>query len=324
MRVVVTGATGYIGRPLVGALRGRGDEVIALTRDPARARLGDGVTLVQADLESPGPWQDALAGTDVIVHLAGEPMDGKRWNARQKQIIRDSRVEGTRGLVDAVRALPGPRRPTALIAASGIDYYPPAAGPDGFDDDDVTERDPPGDDFMARLCRDWEAEAELAEEAGLRVVRMRTGVVLGPGGALARMAGPFRFFVGGPIGSGQQWLSWVHLDDVVAAYLAAIDDPRWRGPINLVAPEATRQRDVARAIGAALHRPALIPVPGFAVRLAIGELAEAILHGRKAVPAALQSLGFAFRHPTLREAVAATLAPARTSGPAGSDSVATP
>lgn len=325
MRVVVTGASGFIGRPIVAALRARGDAVVALTRDPARVRsLPAGVDLVKIDLEAPGPWQDAIAGADAIVHLAGEPIAARRWSARVKQVIRDSRVEGTRVLVDGIRALPAQRRPTALIAASGIDYYPFADGPAGFDDDDVTERDPAGGEFLSRLCRDWEAEAQMAEEAGVRVVRMRTGLVIGPGGALAKMTGPFRFFVGGPIGSGRQWVSWIHLDDVVAAYLAALDDPRWRGAINLVAPEAARNKDLSNAIGAALHRPTLLGAPAFAVRLAVGELAESILHGRKAVPAALQALGFEFRHPTLREAVAATLARDRTSGPAGSGSAATP
>jgi uncharacterized protein len=325
MRVVVTGASGFIGRPIVAALRGRGDAVVALSRDPARVRgLAEGTELIEADLETPGPWQDALAGADAIVHLAGEPVAGRRWNARVKQVIRDSRVEGTRVLVEGLRALPAQRRPTALISASGIDYYPFADGPSGFDDDDITERDPPGDAFLSRVCRDWEAEAQEAEELGLRVVRMRTGMVLGPGGALAKMTGPFKFFVGGPIGSGKQWVSWIHRDDVVAAYLAALDDPRWRGPFNLVAPEPARNKDLANAIGAALHRPTLIGAPAFAVRLAVGELAESILHGRKAVPAALQAVGFEFRHPALGEAVAATLAPDRTSGPAGSGSVATP
>jgi uncharacterized protein (TIGR01777 family) len=325
MRIVVTGASGFIGRHVARALRARGDTVVALSRDPARVRgLPDGVELVQADLETPGPWQEAIAGADAVIHLAGEPIAGRRWNARVKQVIRDSRVEATRVLVEGLRALPAERRPQALVTASGIDYYPFADGPSGFDDDDVTERDPAGDDFLSRLCRDWEAEARLAEEAGVRVVCMRTGLVLGPGGALSKMTGPFKFFVGGPIGSGKQWVSWIHLDDVVAAYLAAASDPRWRGPVNLVAPEPARNKDLSAAIGAALHRPSVLPVPAFAIRLAVGELAESILHGRKAVPAAMTALGFAFRHPALREAVAATLAPDRTSGRAGSGSAATP
>jgi uncharacterized protein (TIGR01777 family) len=313
-------------RAFTQELRERGDAVVALTRDPARAGdLGAGVTLIAADLETPGPWQAALGGCDAVIHLAGESIGGRRWTSRVKQVIRDSRVEGTRGLVEALAGLPAEERPRVLVSASGADYYPFASGPSGFDDDDVTERDPPGDSFLSRLCRDWEAEAMAAEALGLRVVRMRTGLVFGPGGALAKMAGPFKFFAGGAIGSGKQWVSWIHRDDVVAAYLAAIDDPRWRGPINLVAPEAVRQKELARALGAVLHRPSLVPTPAFAVRLAIGsEFAEYLLEGRKVVPAALEALGFRFRHPALRGALEATLAPDRTSGRAGSSSAATP
>jgi hypothetical protein len=310
MRTVVTGATGFVGRPLVAALTARGDAVTVLTRDPARAAALPelaGAACVAADLESAGPWQETLAGAGAVLHLAGEPIASRRWDARAKQTIRDSRVESTRVLVEALAALPPADRPGALVTASGVDYYPFAEGPAEFDDDEVTERDPPGDGFLARVCRDWEAEAALAEPLGVRVVRLRTGLVLGRGGALGRMAGPFRFFVGGRVGSGRQWVSWIHLDDVVAAYLAASVDARWTGPVNLVAPEAARNAALASALGAALGRPSWLPVPAAAVRAAVGELAEYLLHGRKVVPARLRALGFAFRHPALREAVAAAV-----------------
>jgi hypothetical protein len=194
-----------------------------------------------------------------------------------------------------------------LVSASGADYYPFATDVTDFDDDDVTEMDPPGDSFLARVCRDWEAEAMLAETHGVRVVRMRTGLVLDRGGPLARLIGPFRFFAGGRLGSGRQWVSWIHRADVVAAYLAAIDDDAWRGPVNLVAPEAARAADLARAIGRALHRPSWLPAPGFAIRLVVGEAAAYLLSGRKVVPRALEGRGFEFRHPTLAEALAASL-----------------
>lgn len=309
MKVAVTGATGFIGTEIVAALRARGDQVVALSRDAARARraLGDDVETVTADLEAPGPWRDALAGCAAVVHLAGEPLAGRRWDTRFKQIITDSRVEGTRGLVEAIAALPAAQRPRVLVSSSGIDYYGFADGPSGFDDDDITERDPMGDSFLGRLCKNWEAEASLAEPHGVRVVRMRTGLVLGPGGALAKMTGPFRFFIGGKLGSGKQWVSWIHRDDVVAAYLAALDDPRWTGPVNLVAPESTRASEMARALGAVLHRPSWMPVPGFAIRAAVGELAEYLLNGRKAIPKALTTFGFSFKYPTLRPALAASL-----------------
>ena len=304
--VVVTGATGFIGTSLVAALRAAGHAVTALTRDADRARrvLGD-ATCVTADLQSAGPWTSAIAGAAAIVHLAGEPIAGRRWDARYKQRLRDSRVETTRTLVEAIAALPAASRPRALIASSGIDYYPfaPDARDTEFDDDEVTERDPPGDSFLARLCRDLEAEARAAEGLGVRVVCMRTGLVLGPGGALARMTTPFRMFVGGPIGSGRQWVSWIHRDDTVRAYVAAVADDRYTGPINLVT-DSIRNADFARALGAALGRPSWLPVPGFALRAALGELADHALHGRRAVPARLRALGFPWTYPTLAAALA--------------------
>ncbi len=307
MKVVVTGATGFIGRTLVPALRARGDEVIVLSRDASRAKaaLGD-VTAVTADLETPGPWRDALAGTDAVIHLAGESIGAKRWDARQKQVLRDSRVEATRTLVEMIAALPSDRRPRVLVSASGADVYPFA--PDNeFDDDEVTETDPPSDSFLGRLCRDWEKEALAAEAHGLRVACMRTGLVLGPGGgALDKMTTPFRFFVGGRIGHGRQFMSWIHRDDVVAAYVTAVHDDRYRGPINLVT-SSVRNADFSKALGKAMGRPSWLPVPGFAVKAAAGELAEYILHGRNVVPAKLRSLGFTFAQPELSAALASTV-----------------
>jgi uncharacterized protein (TIGR01777 family) len=303
MKIVVTGATGFVGTALVGALRDRGDSIVVLSRDPVRARqtLGD-VTAVAAELQSPGPWTAALAGTDAIVHLAGEPLAGKRWDARHKQRLRDSRVETTRTLVEAIVALPAAARPRALISASGADYYPFAPDTE-FDDDEVTERAAPSDSFLGRLCRDWEAEARQAEQAQLRVVCMRTGIVLGPGGALAKLTTPFRMFVGGRIGSGRQWVSWIHRDDAVRAYVAALSDDRYAGPVNLVTA-SVRNAVLAQALGQALGRPSWLPVPGVALRAAIGELAEYLLAGRRVVPARLQDLGFTWTRPTLDAALA--------------------
>jgi uncharacterized protein len=300
VKVIVTGATGFLGTAIVGALRARGDTVIALSRDAARARALD-VTAVTADLQSPGPWTSSLAGTDAILHLAGEPIAGKRWDARQKQLLRDSRIETTRTLVEAVAALPPASRPRTLISASGADYYP-FASDDQFDDDEVTERDPPGDSFLGRLCRDWEAEALAASD--LRVVCMRTALVLGPGGgALSKMTTPFKLFVGGRIGSGRQWVSWIHRDDAVRGYLAALDDDRYTGPINLVT-DSVRNAELSRAIGASLHRPSWLPVPAFALRTAVGEISEYLLHGRRVVPRRLRDLGFTWTRPTLAAALA--------------------
>ncbi|HEX4416603.1 MAG TPA: TIGR01777 family oxidoreductase [Kofleriaceae bacterium] len=303
MKIGMTGATGFIGTALVGALQGRGDAVVVLSRDAARARaaLGD-VTAVAADLQSPGPWGAALAGCDAVVHLAGEPIAARRWDARQKQRLRDSRIETTRTVVEAIAALPEPQRPRILISASGADYYPFAPDTE-FDDDEVTEADPAGDSFLARMCRDWETEAHAAERAGLRVVCMRTGIVLGPGGALAKLATPFKLYVGGRIGSGRQWVTWIHRVDAVRAYTAALSDHRYTGPINL-ATGSVRNAELARAVGRWLGRPSWLPVPGFALRAAAGELAEYLLAGRRVVPAQLRALGFEWTHSTLDGALA--------------------
>jgi uncharacterized protein (TIGR01777 family) len=204
-------------------------------------------------------------------------------------------------LVEAIAASPEGARPRTLITASGSDYYPFA--PDNeFDDDEVTERDQPGDTFLARLCRDWEAEARAAERLGVRVVCMRTALVLGPGGALSRLKAPFKLFAGGRIGSGRQWVPWIHRDDVVRAYATALADDRYTGPINLVTG-AVRNEELSRAIGKAMHRPSWLPVPAFALRAALGEFAEYLLHGRRMVPARLRELGFTWTRPSLVEAV---------------------
>lgn len=302
MKVVVTGATGFIGPGIVEALRARGDQVVVLSRDGARAQAQLAVEAITADLESPGPWGAALAGADAVVHLAGESIAAKRWNARQKQVIRDSRVEATRTLVEQIAKLPPASRPRVLVHASGADYYPFAPDID-FDDDDVTEADPPADTYLGRVCRDWEKEAREAASFGVRVCAMRLGVVLGTGGgALGKLVTPFKLFVGGRIGHGRQWLSWIHRADAVAAFLAAVDDARYTGPVNLVAG-SVRNAEFSRALGKALGRPSWLPVPAFTLKMAVGELAEYLLKGRKVMPAQLRALGFTWQHPELAEAL---------------------
>jgi len=300
MRVVITGATGLVGIPLVRELRERGDQIVALTRDPARAKAKlEHAELVQADLETPGAWCDALAGADAIVHLAGEPVGDKRWNAQQKQRIRDSRIESARVLVETIAKQT--KRPAVFVSSSGTDYYPFALDDIG-DDDEVTERDPPGEEFLARVCRDWEKEANTAAALGVRVVCMRTSLVIGPGLALDRLSRPFKWFVGGRIGSGKQWMPWVGLRDAVKMYANAVHDERYTGPINVVT-DAVRNRDLARALGKALGRPSWLPVPGFMVKLVAGEFAEVILNGRRVVPAKLRELGYVFEQPDLTTAL---------------------
>ena len=307
MNIVITGATGYIGRRLIAHLRDH--RITALVRDE-RAQLPDvdrakhyDVKLVKADLETPGPWCDALAGADAIVHLAGESVGARRWDAHVKQLIRDSRVETTRTIVEAIASAP----PKVLITASGVDYYNYADDDPDFDDDEVTEANPAADTFLGRLCRDWEAEASNAEAYGVRVVSMRTGMVIGPfSESMAKLRRPFELFAGGRLGSGRQWVSWIHVDDVVSAYATALTDERYRGPINLVT-QSVRNRDFARELGKVMHRPTWLPVPAFAIRAVVGDFAESVLHGRRVVPAKLHELGFMWRYPTLAKALEASL-----------------
>ncbi|MDQ3339751.1 MAG: TIGR01777 family oxidoreductase [Myxococcota bacterium] len=303
MKLIVTGATGFVGSALVRALLARGDAVTVLSRDGERAKqqLGD-VLGVTANLEAPGGWASELANAHAVVHLAGESVAAKRWDARQKQVLRDSRVETTREIVEAIAALPAEQRPRALIVASGADYYPFTEEP-MFDDDEVTEADAAGDSFLARVCRDWEKESRAAKQYGVRVVSMRTGMIVGRGGGLDKMMTPFKMFVGGRIGSGKQWMPWMHIDDAVAAYIAAIDDDRYQGPINLVT-DSVRNAEFAKALGKAMHRPSWMPVPGFAVKAAVGEFAEYVLKGRRVVPKRLRELGFTWKYARLADALA--------------------
>jgi uncharacterized protein len=303
MRVAVTGASGLIGRALVAALRARGDEVTALSRDPdsTRARLAAGTDALRWDpLSEPAPTT-ALAGCDAIVHLAGESI-AQRWSDPVKRAIRDSRVTGTANLIEGLRALDPVDRPAALVSSSAIGYY----GPHGIEP--IDEEAPAGAGFLAQVCAAWELRGRAAEELGVRTVQMRTGVVLDrEGGALQKMLPPFRLGVGGPVAGGRQYVAWVHRDDVVAMMLAALADERWSGPFNATAPEPVTNRELARALGATLHRPAFLPVPGLALRALYGEMAEIVTTGVRAVPARALVLGHEFEHPQLTEALSAAL-----------------
>jgi uncharacterized protein len=308
MKIVVTGATGFIGKRLVEALLATGHHVTTLVRRTTPKLGPNHESVIVETLESQGPWCDSLEDADAIAHLAGEPVNAKKWDARQKQIIRDSRVESTRTIVEAIARLAPAKRPKTLVTASGVDYYPFAYDETDFDDDEVTESDKPGESFLARVCRDWEREANEAEKLGLRVTSLRTGVVLGKGGgALPELVRPFKFFAGGPVGDGRQWVSWIHLDDVVAVYIAALTDERYRGPINMVTA-SIRNRDFSKTLGHALSRPSWIPAPKFAVKMIAGkEFAESILKGRRVMPTKLRELGFEWKYPTLDRALAASL-----------------
>jgi uncharacterized protein (TIGR01777 family) len=299
--VTLTGATGLIGPQLVSLLQRRGAAVTVLSRDPERAALllGD-VEAVRWDPLAEAAPVRALSGRDAVVHLAGEPV-AQRWSGQVKRAIRDSRVLGTRNLVQGMRACES--CPAVLLSSSAAGYYGPR------NEEPLDEDAPPGRDFLAGVCVEWEREAAAAGELGTRVCVLRTGVVLdASGGALAKMLPPFRLGIGGPVGSGRQFISWVHTEDLVALVLAALEDERWSGPINGTAPAPVQNREFARALGRVLHRPAVLPVPALALRALYGEMAQIVTTGARIVPAKALVLGYEFLHPELEEALRSALA----------------
>jgi len=289
----------------VAALRERGSEVTVLSRDPRRARERlDGVEALAWDAEREPAPAAALEGRDAVVHLAGEPI-AQRWSGRVKRALRDSRVLGTRNLLASLGELSEQGgRPRTLLSSSAVGYY----GPHG--EEPLDEDAPPGRDFLAQICVEWEAEAARAEQLGMRTVRLRTGVVLDPrGGALQKMLPPFRLGLGGPVAGGRQFVSWVHGEDVAGLALAALADERFSGPLNATAPEPVTNAELSRALGRALHRPAVLPVPAAALQLLYGEMAQIVTGGARVVPAKALVLGYEFRHPQLQEALGAALTP---------------
>lgn len=296
MRVTVTGASGLIGSSLLEALRERGDEVTGLSRDP-RGRSG---FEAWDPIHEPAPVK-SLAGRDAVVHLAGENL-AQRWSEKARRAIRESRLAGTEQLVRGIEACPPDERPRVLVSASAIGYY----GPHG--DEPIDEEAPPGTDFLAGLCVAWEAQARAAEQLGLRVVRVRSGVVLDArGGALGKMLTPFKLGIGGPVASGRQYISWVHVEDLVGIVLAAISNQRWAGPVNATAPDPVSNREFSKALGRVLHRPALLPVPELALRLLYGEMSQIVTTGARVLPAKALVLGYEFRHPELEPALRSAL-----------------
>jgi uncharacterized protein len=295
MRVVVTGATGVIGRALVRELRERGDEVVALSRDAASAQqlLGPSVEVhAWPDPKASRPPAAALEGADAVVNLLGEPL-AQRWSKRAVEEIHNSRMLGTRNVVEGMRqAQPSP---PVLVSQSGSGYY----GPHGAEEVDESGS-PDDDDFPSRITQVWEAEAREAEEFGTRVARMRTGVVLSKGGgALGKMLLPFKLGVGGPVAGGAQYIPWVHIDDVVGAIAFALDHGEAKGPINVSAPTPVTNAEFSRALGRVLRRPAFLPVPGFMLKLLFGGMATIVTTGVRMVPKRLQQLGYGFRQPDL-------------------------
>ena len=299
MRVTVTGATGLIGSRVVAALRERGDDVTVLSRRPDDARRQLDVEVAHWEPESEPAPADALEGRDGVVHLAGEPI-AQRWTRASKERIRSSRELGTNRLVEGLERCEA--RPRALVAASAVGYY----GARG--DERLDEQSPPGSGFLASVCLAWERAAVTAAALGVRVATLRTGVVIDRAdGALARMLPPFRLGVGGPVAGGDQYVSWIAPDDLVRLYLTALDDPGWSGPVNAVAPSPVTNRELARALGAALLRPAVLPVPAFALRALYGEMSSVVTTGQRVLPARALELGFEFHYAAIGDALRSAL-----------------
>jgi len=285
MNIAITGASGFIGKRLTVRLRAEGHGVIPVSFRGASDAAAKDVETVAKKIE----------GCAAVIHLAGEPV-AQRWTDAAKKRILESREKGTRLIVDAIGKLE--QKPKLLISASGVGYY----GSRG--NEVLTETSAPGSDFLAEVCKAWEAEARKAEAFGVRVVNPRIGVVLGSdGGALEKMLLPFRLGVGGKIGSGAQWTAWIHVDDLISLIVFALKESELRGPVNAAAPNPVTNAEFTKALASALHRPAIFPVPGFALKMAMGEMSEMLLGGQRVIPEAAQAAGFRFRYPKLADAL---------------------
>ena len=292
MKILAFGATGFVGEHLVPHLRERGHEVTVAARS-GKARVPAGVKVVKADPTIPGPWQEMVAEHDAVVNLSGSPV-ATRWTQAAKDLILQSRVLSTRHIVDALSGATG----KTLLCANAIGFY--GDGGDAV----CTEDSPRGNGFLADVTDAWQTEALHAHRFGHRVVIPRISVVLGRGGALSKMITPFSLGLGGRLGHGRQWFSWIHVQDLVRAMTFALETPAASGPFNACAPEPVTNADFTKALAAALKRPAVLPVPAFALGLAMGEAASMLLSGQRCVPAALNKLGFSFVFPRIEDALA--------------------
>ena len=297
-RIIVTGATGLIGQKLVYALIQRGDEVIIFSRNAAKAKtiIANAKEYVEWDYNKPELWKSKLENSDAVVHLAGTNLFAKRWNDNFKNEILKSRQISTKNLVDAIKFCNN--KPQVFISASGVGYY----GDCG--DIILDETSSAGNDFLAEVCKVWEGESKRVEDAGVRSVQIRTGLVLSTeDGALKQMLPPFKFFIGGPLGNGKQWASWLHIDDIIRIYLHAIDNTELRGAVNAAAANPVRMKEFANTLGKVLKRPSLFPVPKFVLKIVIGEAAEVVTASQRVDVKKLLSSGFKFKFDFIREAL---------------------
>jgi len=296
MKIFVTGGTGFVGRDLVSRLLGEGHAVTVVSRsERASEGLPGGTSIVIGDPTEVGAWQDSVKGQDCIINLAGTSLFS-RWTPETKELIRESRISTTRNIVDAIEPARG--EDVVLFSTSAVGYY-------GFHgDEELTEESPPGDDFLARVAVEWENEAQRAAEKGVRVVITRFGIVLGEkGGALGQMMSIFRKYVGGPLGRGKQWFSWIHMGDLVGAFVFLMARPEITGPVNLTSPNPVRNEELAKTIGKAMHRPSFLPTPGFMLKLVLGEFGSILLEGQRVIPRKLLDSGYVFIYPEIEEAL---------------------
>ena len=301
MKVAITGATGFVGSRLVQRLHGKGHKVVVLARNTAFAQkvfpseAFPNLEIVAYTPNASGSWQSVIASCDGVVNLAGEPIAEGRWTPERKQEILNSRKLGTQKIVETI-ANANPK-PTVLVNASAIGYYGTSESAT-FDETSLS-----GNDFLAQVCQAWETEARKVKDAGVRLVILRLGIVLGNGGALGKMIPPFKLFAGGPIGSGRQWFSWIHVDDLVNLILQALTKPEIEGVYNATAPNPVRMADLSQTLGRVMNRPSWLPVPAFAIEALLGDGAIVVLEGQQVIPKRTVETGFEYKYPNLQSAL---------------------
>ena len=301
MKIAITGATGLVGSRLVEKLNQEGHQIIVFTRNPNKAQKVfpasgfSNLEIVQYTPQESGEWQKSVSGCDAIVNLAGEPI-AERWSSQQKQAIMESRQIGTRKLVEAIAM--AEQKPQVLVSGSAVGYYGTS------ETATFEENSPSGNDFLAQVCQNWEAEAQKVTESGVRLVLLRIGIVLANGGALGKMIGPFKMFAGGPIGSGKQWFSWIHRDDLVNLIYQAIECSDMSGAYNATSPNPVRMGQLCQTLGEVMNRPSWLPVPDFVLEVLLGDGAVVVLEGQKVIPQKTQGTGFNYQYAELKSALA--------------------